>query len=239
MQKIIKGLLIGLSVLSIASCTKTDNYPGPNAGFMGNVKDKTDPKGANLLTETNGFQIKLEELSWSATPAPQTIPAKPDGTFEDTQLFSGHYRVTPIGGAFWPVAPIEMDINKGNNNSRDFQVTPYMKIYNFTATLDGTTLVMHFQLDAPITEGLPNILDVQPFVNITPYVGSGATVPDYTNNNKLSINAPWSNDMATKVYEIRVPNMKSGRQFYVRAGVRVDDSYKAFNYSEIVPVQVP
>ncbi|HEY9262668.1 hypothetical protein, partial [Chitinophaga sp.] len=63
MQKIKKALLIGLSVLSIASCTKTDNYPGPNAGLQGKVVDKTDPKGGNFPTQTAGFSIKLEELS--------------------------------------------------------------------------------------------------------------------------------------------------------------------------------
>lgn len=239
MQKIIKGLLIGLSVLSIASCTKTDNYPGPNAGLQGKVVDKTDPKGGNLPTQTAGFSIKLEELSWSATPAPQTIPSKPDGTFEDTQLFSGHYRVTPMGGPFWPVDPIEIDINKGTN-THDFQVTPYLKIVNFTHSFEGTTLVMKFNIQVPIKEGLPRLLDVQSFVNITKYVGSGATIPQYTSDQTMKkIEANWTDEMALQTFEVRVPDIKAGRVFYARVGARVDDSYKQYNYSEEIQVQLP
>lgn len=239
MQKIIKGLMIGLSVVTMAACTKTDNYPGPDAGFGGVVKDKTDPKGGSFVVETAGFQIRLEELSWSATPAPQTIPAKPDGTFMDTQLFSGHYRVTPMGGAFWPVDPIELDIKKGNNNNQEFAVTPYLKIVNYSAQVNGTTLTMKFQLEAPVKENLPTILDAQPFVNTTPFVGSGATIADYTRDHKTNINSKWDDSMVGKVFEITVPNMIKGRQYYVRAGVRVDDSYKQFNLSEIVKIQIP
>lgn len=237
MQKIVKGLAIVLPVLFLASCSKkVDNYPGPTAGFQGRIIDSTT--NANILTETSGIQIKLEELSWSATPTPQYIPSKPDGTFQDTRLFSGHYRVTPANGAFWPVAGVELDI-KGTT-TKDFVVTPYLKIANFTYSLSGTTLIMRFNLVAPITQGLPQIIDVRPFVNTTPFVGSGATIgKDYTEPNKVGINSNWSDVIAATTYEVKVPNLKSGRTFYARVGVRVNDSYKQCNYSEVITVPVP
>src|SRR5258708_7831104 len=102
MKNIIIASIILLALGSVAGCSKSDNYPGPNAGFQGKLIDATDAKN-NFLTETGSVQIKLEELSWSETPTPQYIPSKNDGTFEDTRLFSGHYRVTPVNGAFWPV----------------------------------------------------------------------------------------------------------------------------------------
>lgn len=237
MQKI---FFVGLLALSIVSCTKKDNYSGPNAAFMGNLIDATNGK-QNMLTETNGIQVKLEELSWSATPVPQYIPSKPDGTFEDTQLFSGHYRVTPTGGAFWPVDPIELDI-KGNT-SHDFTLTPYLRIVNFTHSLSGDTLIMHFKLEAPKTDGLPQLLDIKPFVNTTEFVGSGATITQYTDPeqipNKIDLNSNWSDAIADSTFEMRVPGLKHGRTFYARAGVRVNDSYKQFNYSEVIKVDVP
>ncbi|SEW55150.1 DUF3823 domain-containing protein [Chitinophaga arvensicola] len=239
MQKIIKGLLIGLLALSIASCSKTDNYPGPNAAFKGRILDKTDPKNGNFLTETAGIQIKLEELSWSATPSPQTIPSKDDGTFEDTQLFAGHYRVTPMGGPFWPVAGVELDINKGNN-THDIAVTPYLKIVNLAHRFEGTTLVMTFKIQAPVTENLPRLLDVQSFVNVTKYVGNGATIPQYTSDKTMQkIEANWSDAIAQQTFEIRVPDIKAGRVFFARVGARVDDSYKQYNFSEEIQVQLP
>ncbi|SEW39789.1 Protein of unknown function [Chitinophaga sp. YR573] len=231
-----KNIITALFLFSAIACTKTDNLSGPDAGFKGRLIDSTDNKN-NFLTETGGTQIKLEELSWSATPTPQYIPSKSDGTFEDTKLFSGHYRVTPVNGAFWPVAGIELDIN--GLTTHDFQLTPYLRIINFEHSLSGDTLIMRFNLDAPIKDGLPSIIDIKPFVNVDSYVGSGATISQYTDPNKIDISSNWSDLIAQTTYEVKVPDLKQGRTFYARVGVRVNDSYKQFNYSEIIKVEVP
>ncbi|WP_291909009.1 DUF3823 domain-containing protein [Chitinophaga sp. CB10] len=236
MKRLINGLLVAAMCCMATSCSKKDNYAGPDATFSGNLINSVT--GKNLLTETGGFQVQLEELSWSSTPAPYNIPAKPDGSFRDTRIFSGHYRVVPRNGAFWPVDTVELDI--AGNTTKDFTVTPYLEIKNFSWKLNGTTLQMTFNLFAPKAAGLPKVLDVQPFVNNTPFVGSGATIYDvYTGPNILGINASYSDDMAKTSYTVTVPNLLSGRTFYARVGVRVDDSNKKFNYSEIVRVDVP
>lgn len=235
MKKITNGFLIILAVYMAFSCTKIDNYDGPNAAFKGNIIDKTT--GKNLLTETSGVQIKLEELSWSNTPTPQYIPSKQDGTFQDTKLFSGHYRVTPTNGPFWPGDTAELDIN--GTTSHDFQLTPYLKIVNVTHTMSGTTLTIKFHLEAPITNGLPNVLDVKPFVNTTEFVGSGATISQYSESNKKDINASWSDAIANTEYTLKVANLKEERTFYVRVGARVDDSFKKYNYSDTFKIVVP
>jgi hypothetical protein len=76
-------------------------------------------------------------------------------------------------------------------------------------------------------------------VNVDDYVGSGATISQYTDPNKIDINSNWSDLIAQTTYEVKVPDLKQGRTFYARVGVRVNDSYKQFNYSEIITVQVP
>jgi hypothetical protein len=234
MKKIINGLLIAFTLATGYSCTKIDNYPGPDAAFKGNIIDSTT--GKNILTETGGIQMKLEELSWSATPDPQYIPSMQDGSFQDTKLFKGHYRVTPYGGAFWPVGGQQLDI--GTSTSKDFKVTPYLTIENLTNSLSGTTLTLTFNLVAPIPDGLPQIIDVTPFVNDTQFVGSGANINNYSSVNKITINADYSNVVGT-TYTLTIPNLKSGRTFYARVGVRVNDSFKQYNYSEVVTVKVP
>lgn len=226
---------MGLTLMLASACTKPDNYPGPDSTFQGRIIDKTT--GANFVTETAGMNVKLEELSWSSTPTPQYIPSKPDGSFEDSKLFKGHYRVTPTQGAFWPVDGEELDIN--GVTSKDFTVTPYLVFKNVTSNLSGTTLTITFNIDAPIKTGLPNILDIRPFVNTTSYVGSGATISQYTDPNVININAPWSDAIGSTTYTLTVTNLKSGFTFYARAGVRVDDSYKKYNLSPVIVVKVP
>ncbi|RYD91873.1 MAG: DUF3823 domain-containing protein, partial [Sphingobacteriales bacterium] len=72
-------ILLGIGILAVSACTKTDNYEGPNASFEGRLIDVTS--GENLQTSQGSTQIRLEQISWSATPSPQTIPSKFDGTF--------------------------------------------------------------------------------------------------------------------------------------------------------------
>lgn len=233
MKKLISRILMGAAILASSACTKIDNYPGPNASFQGNIIAST---GGNLETSGGSTQIWMQQIGWTA---PQTIPSKFDGTFEDTQLFSGGYRVVPVGGAFWPVYDT-VTVNLGKGTTHNFTVTPYLVIKNFTATLNGTTLTLTYDIDAPVAAGLPTIKDTQPYVNTTKLVGTGASIQVFSDANAVTINKDFV-DMtpADKSRTLTVPNLIPGRTFFVRVGVRLADSYNSSNFSNIVEVDVP
>ncbi|MDB5125575.1 MAG: hypothetical protein JWP94_3704 [Mucilaginibacter sp.] len=233
MKKLISRILVGATLLASSACTKIDNYPGPNASFQGNIISST---GGNLLTSGGSTQIWMQQIGWTA---PQTIPSKFDGTFEDTRLFSGGYRVLPTGGAFWPIYDT-ITVNLGKGTRHDFTVTPYLVIKNFKATLSGTTLTLTYDIDAPIVAGLPTIKDTQPYVNTTRLVGTGASIRDFSDVNSVTINKNFI-DMSTaeKSRTLTVPNLIPGRTFFVRVGVRLNDSFNSSNFSEIVQVDIP
>ncbi|HTJ14932.1 MAG TPA: DUF3823 domain-containing protein [Dinghuibacter sp.] len=242
MNNSIKLLFAAFAVLAAASCAKTDNYAAPNSTFQGNFIDSVT--GQNLLTETGGAQLMLKQLSWSSTPDPYYIPAKPDGSFEDTRIFSGNYSVIPTQGAFWPTDSIVKQIS--GNTTVNFTVTPYLEITNFNHTQDADSLVMTCQLSAPRTDGLPEILEIWPFVNSTEYVGSGAyisnfTISDQSNGsyNLAPINTTWNATIAATTYKCVVHGLIAGRTYYARLGVRVNDSYKKYNFSPVIEVDVP
>lgn len=233
MKTLIGRILVGALILANAACTKIDNYDGPNASFQGNI---VSSQGGNLLTSTNSTQIRLQQVGWTT---PQTIPSKIDGTFEDTKLFKGNYKVVPTGGAFWPVTDTII-VNIGNGTRHDFTVTPYIVIKNFTSTLSGTTLTLKFDITAPIAAGLPTIKDVQPYVNTTKLVGAGASIRDFSDVNAVTINKQFTDmSAAEKSITLTIPNLLPGRTFFVRAGVRLSDSYNSSNFSEIVQVDIP
>jgi len=233
MKKLISIILAGMAILAISACTKTDNYDGPNASFQGNI---ISTAGGNLPTSSGSTQIKLQQIGWTV---PQTIPSKFDGTFEDTKLFKGGYRVIPTGGAFWPVYDT-ITVNIAQGTKHDFTVTPYIVIKNFTATLTGTTLNITYDIDAPIVAGLPTIKDTQPYVNTTKLVGAGASIRDFSDVNAVTINKDFI-DMgaAEKSRTLTVPNLIPGRTFFVRVGVRLSDSYNSSNFSDIIEIDVP
>jgi hypothetical protein len=237
MKKLISKVLLGVSILATSACTKIDNYSPPDASLSGRLIDATTK--ANFLTSQNSIQVKLEQISWSETPSPQEIPSKFDGTFKDTKLFKGKYRITPKGGAFWPVyEPVEMDIKTGS--TQDFELTPYIVIKNFTHTLAGTTLTLKFDIEAPVVAGLPTIIDAQPYVNTTSLVGAGASIREYSETKAKVINKEFTDLLpAEKSITLTVPDLVKGRKFFARVGVRLNDSFKSSNFSEIIEIDVP
>lgn len=230
-------ILLGVGLLASAACTKIDNYEGPDASFEGRLIDAAT--GENFQTAPGNIQVRLLQVSWSATPAPQEIPSKIDGTFKDTKLFSGKYKVIPVGGAFWPVLDTA-EVNIAGGSKHDFELTPYLVINNFRHTLEGTSLKLNFDIEAPIGAGLPTIIEVQPYVNTTKMVGPGASIFNYSDARKVVINKEWINMApADKSIELTIPELASGRTFYVRVGVRLNDSFKSSNLSPIIEIKVP
>jgi hypothetical protein len=229
-------LLLGAGMLIAGvSCVKKDNYDAPEASFEGNLVDQSSKN--NIQTATGNVTIRLEQLNWSATPAPQDIPVKMDGTFKNSKLFKGHYRVSIKGGAFWAVPPVELDIDKGTKY--DFSLTPYLYITSFTHKLDSTTLTLRFNMQAPIA-GMPSITEIQPYVNTTEMVGPGASIRDYSEVYKITVEKEWA-DMspADRSPEFVIPNLIRGRTFFVRVGVRFNNDDKSSNLSEIIKIVVP
>src|ERR1700744_4504095 len=142
--KLITTIFLEMFVLlGLSSCVKPDNYNGPDASLQGSVIQ--DGSDSTVQTCSGNFRIELEQLSWSSTPTPQYIPIKTDGTYENTELFSGHYRLSIHGGAFWPIDSAETDITEGSKYN--FTLTPYLLLTNFTAVMtDSTTLKLNFNL---------------------------------------------------------------------------------------------
>ena len=165
--------------------------------------------------------------------------SKPDGSFEDTRIFSGHYSLIPTQGAFWPVDSIVADV-KGAT-SQNFTVVPYLEITNLTHQQEADSLVMTFQLQAPRTSGLPQIIDATEFVNNTSFVGSGAFIQNfYTQPSAtVTINSTWNPTIAATTYRTVVHNLQPGWTYYARIGVRVNDSYKKYDLSDIVEIALP
>lgn len=231
-------LLSVCMMMGAVSCIKEDNYPGPDATLEGNLVE--EGKGANIQTCTGNVTIRLEQLNWSETPAPQDIPIKPDGSFKNSKLFAGHYRVSIKGGAFWPVDPVEMDIKSGSK--QDFSLTPYVVISNLTHEMvDSTTLKLTFDMIPPVNGGLPQVIGVQPYVNTTSIVGPGASIFSFSDAQKLKdYNANWEDlTPEQKSPTILIKDLIKGRTFFVRVGVKFNNDDKSSNLSEVIQVDVP
>lgn len=234
MKKLLYSLCALCLVIGFNSCDY-DNYDEPDKRFSGRIIDSTT--GENFIMTSKGLELRMFEISWSDTPSPRSINVKDDGTFNNNKLFGGTYMVLPTNGAFWPADTVLVEL-KGDHTVQDFTVTPYLKLKIVDHKLEGTKLILSGKIDAPITKGLPKIIDIQPFVAITKFVGD-ANISEYSDKNKIEINRDFSSGVGNETFTITVPDLKSGRTFYVRLGARVDDSFKKHNFSEIIEVKVP
>lgn len=235
MKKILFNLLV-ICALTCYSCA-FDNLDGPDARFYGRIIDKTT--GENFVMPSNGLKIRMWEVSYSDNPTPRDINVMDDGTFNNNKLFAGKYKALAYQGAFWPMPDTAtIELKGGKATEHDFVLTPYLKVSIVDYNLSGTTLTIRGRLEAPIEQGLPRVLDIRPLVAITRFVGS-ANITAYSEPFRIEINQNFSDGVGDRIYTMTVTGLLQGRTFYVRLGARVDDSYRAYNCSEIIQIDVP
>jgi len=244
-MKIILNLLLGASLLFLASCQEVDNWDEPNARLYGNVIDSYT--GQNLLMDQNDWQIRIIDRTWEAmnpgTVAQyQSLAVQRDGVYNNSKLFPGTYDMIPYDGPFWPIDTVKGVVLK-DKTQQDFTVTPYLQVLNFKATLDGTNLTLSCTVKAPIITGLPNLYEVKGFLSLTTFCGNSnyINIGDY-NNLRKSINKTWAAEVGTadsKDYTLGPYPVKSGYTYYVRIGANVNALSRRYNYSPIIKVVVP
>lgn len=232
-----------MGLLAFSSCFKKDNYAAPDAQIHGNIIDFYTKQP--LLTSQADWSIRTWEKSWKESVAqPRDLPVKQNGTYNNSKQFAGSYDMLPYGGPFWPIADTAKGVAFNGSAQQDFTVTPYLQVVELTTSVSGTNLTLTCRLKAPKRVGLPNIVEVKPYLSLTEFVGESnyINIAEY-NNTRKQINQSWLTyfgDVETSpVITIGPLPVKSGYTYNVRIGANVNDAFRKYNYSEIKEVKVP
>lgn len=235
-------ILLGIVLVSISSCMEVDNWNEPNARVHGRIIDSYT--GENILTSQGDWGIRIWERTWTeSVPNSQSLAVKQDGSYNNSKLFKGTYDMLPYGGPFWPVDTIK-DVAFKGNTEQDIIVTPYLQLEGFEVSRNGLKLMLTCVLKAPIRDGLPNLVEIKPFLSLNPFCGATnfIDIPEY-NNLRKQINKPWLEEVGdvetSEVYHIGPLPVKPGYTYYVRLGANVNDANRKYNYTEIIKVEVP
>lgn len=219
-------LLNLLFVLLAASCG-IDNYLPPNATLQGELRD---PQGNPLITEQpNGFKIRIIE---QGSPQNRDFWGKPDGTFFNTKIFSGRYKVIPIDGAFFPVDTVETQIS--GVTTINFEVTPYLTI---DASIAQEAGVLRATYTISQAAGAGKISTARLLVSKwNPNVGM--------NHNDKSVvrdlSATPDATVTQTEYTDEIPGyLESGVTYYARVAVLANNALGRYNFSPVYEIVVP
>lgn len=138
----ISGIVLA-AIMLITSCEK-DNFDGPDATFSGEIRDK---KTGELIPQeiSDGSRIYYIEQGWE-NPSVQNMVIKKDGTFNNSLMFSGNYKIILNRGNFVAQDTIDMKIHPGDN-FKVFEVVPYLRIIEPEIQLKDRVVTAKFKLE--------------------------------------------------------------------------------------------
>ncbi len=245
--------LIGVTA---GSCSKLDNYDAPEETIKGAVIDAST--GKPLQGEASGevgvgTRIKLLELSWSDNPTPYYVATKQDGSFTNTKIFKGKYKISAEGAFVSLVQPTAAPpVDKSQTleiqgiTEVNFSVEPLLRVEwvgEPVLNADGTITVK-----ATVTRGTTNaafqgnVTDINVYINNTQYVGNNNYDNRYSRLTAYSGttgNAVLGTTLTFTTIGGAVPTK---RDFYLRVGARTAqtvDGLRAFNYTEPKKITIP
>ncbi|WP_200980110.1 DUF3823 domain-containing protein [Echinicola sp. 20G] len=241
--------LILATLFSLSSCSmfELDNYDLPAETLKGEVVDLET--GEPVLTDqgSEGIRVRLTELSWGENVSPNPdFFCMPDGTFQNTKLFSGTYNVR-IDGPFIPLireddrgVPLAdetqtLDI-KGVSNVT-FEVQPFLRVEwvkdpevingKVRAQIRVTRGVSEEEFRSKIepmggySDSFQNVTDIQLFVSYSSTVGYRAR--DERWSSQLEFSGSSFNSMLGETITIESNGtIPEGRMVFVRAAARIN-----------------
>lgn len=223
-------LMYMLLILGIVSC-EIDNIDAPSAAISGSLIDETTNKP--LVTEQpNGFRIKMIETSWSESATPEYFLGKADGTFKNTKIFSATYDVQPVEGAFFPVDPVSVKIDK--SKTIDFTVTPYLSIHPKRVEIVGDAIEVEWTISR--SKVGDKILDTRVFVvHDNPNVGTNYFTTALSP--MVDLSGISDEEALSTTYKQTITGLTKGKTYYVKIGARTDNSSKRYNFTETVKLE--
>ena len=258
MKKIFKLITCLSLVVFLFSC-EVDNYVGPTETLQGTIYDASTGMPLQLEQGGTNTRIKIEEFSKSTNPTPQYLNVKQDGSYVNTKLFAGTYRLQVIEGPFIPLlitnsttgAVIEdnritSDI-KGGVTNIDFHVEPFLRIeYTAEPILDTVNKANKLTVKFKITKGksstnfaIPTLRNIQLFLAETPYPGNNNYEATAVGNPITSFNGLSADALLGNEITMISNSLKPGRQYFLRIGARVNDTYQKCNYSPVKSINTP
>ena len=239
----------------LSSCSdyfEYDNFDEPDSGIEGTVVDKKTNEP--LSTETgNSYKIEYYELSWEEAGNSNTQSrffwGKGDGTFKNTKIFAGKYRITLKEGAFHAPEPTEVVLEKNRLTTLNYSIVPFARVKIDELKLEGdkqNNLVITYTVEDTeneinkdgVDEDLYLLSEAQVFISRkSPNVGVSNTETQFTLRAKKDL-SDYDPGVPKTYIEKNVTNLPAGK-YWVRIGARTENPQKRYNFTAVQEFTVP
>jgi hypothetical protein len=216
--------------MSFHSCEK-DNLDGPDAVFSGELRDR---KTGELIPQevSSGSRVYYIELGWDNPPV-QNFVMKSDGTFNNSMMFSGNYKVIMDKGNYVPLDTLDIKINKGGN-SHVFEVNPYLRILEPEITKSERIITARFKLEQVSSN---NVYRISLFAHSHIEVSNSLNFVNRTEELNRSIT-----DGEQFVLSINLDDYSStlltGKSYYFRIGAQSHGNETKYNYAASIKIAI-
>lgn len=228
MKKYTHYILILLLSVFISCSRDFDNYPEANAEIYGALLDAAtnEPMPSE---QPNGFKIRL--LTQDIKNAiPIDFWGMADGTYQNTKVFSGTYKVFPV-----ELAAIQPDTQLLQITGRvqaDFKVVPFLRIGNVVITKEGNTITVNYSLSRSVV--------TTKIVNRRLLLGNVPSLSVNVNSQSVATNLSAIPDEqllgVTFTDKITVPGPGT---WYIRVAAATNNPLGKYNYSPVVKIEIP
>lgn len=271
-MKKIAFFVLSVVLFATSSCSmfELDNYDVPSETIRGEVVDAAT--GEPVLTDqgSEGIRVRLTELSWGDNVVHNPdFYCMPDGTFQNTKIFKGHYNVR-IDGPFIPllredergvpIADETQNVDIEGVTEVKFEVQPFLKVEwvseptvangKVTAQVRVTRGVSEEDFRSKIepmggySNSFLNVTDIQLFVSYSSTVGYRAR--DERWSSSLEFTGSEFNAKLGETITIQSNGtIPPGRVVFVRAAARINfdtpkgSGTRRWNYNEPLEIMIP
>lgn len=219
-------LYIVAIMASMSACNNIDNYSAPSSKLTGNIYNKNTlelipakaPNGAVIqLFENNSIQ-------------PTNFTCKVDGSFTNSRIFKGNYRVIPRG-PFITIPEDTINTILPLKEPLDFYVDPYLTIdiVNTTKNSNNNTNGIEVTFVVSRSEQTNNK------VNVCSVIYSNTQTID-ENNNVSKVDISLTDEMLDQNNVVVVNNIDTTKPIFIRVAARITGT-NYFNYSKVLRVE--
>lgn len=212
------------------SCEK-DNLDGPNATFSGELRDK---KTGELIPQepSDGSRVYYIEQGWDNPPV-QNFVIKRDGTFNNSLMFSGNYKVIMNRGNYVPLDTIDMEIRNGKNH-KIFEVNPYLRILEPEITKVDRQIIAKFKLEQVTSN---QVSRVSFFAHSHIDVSNKLSIVNITQEVNRSIQDGEQFTLVINLDE-HSSTLVEGKSYYFRIGAQSHGNETKYNYGQSVKIDI-